>query len=111
MLLRRELQLIRERGYAIDESENEIGVCCVAAPVFDHHGQVLSAISVAGPITRLTRCRVQALVPVVLDVANELSRRCGYPGSKAGISTEANGGPATVGDGPLGPRQVWTRGL
>ncbi|PYR38984.1 MAG: IclR family transcriptional regulator, partial [Acidobacteria bacterium] len=53
--LLRELRAIRERGYGLDEEEREKGVCCVAAPVRNHSGQVVAAISVAGPSQRMPR--------------------------------------------------------
>ena len=52
-LLIEELRLIRERGYALDEQEHEVGVRCVAAPLRDHRGDVVAAISVAGPEYRM----------------------------------------------------------
>jgi DNA-binding IclR family transcriptional regulator len=51
--LLKELRVIRERGYAIDDEEREKGVRCLAAPIRNHHGDVVAAISVAGPIDRL----------------------------------------------------------
>lgn len=51
--LLKELAVIRIRGYAIDDEEREKGVRCLAAPIRNHHGDVVAAISVAGPIDRL----------------------------------------------------------
>jgi len=51
----KELRAIRERGYALDREERERGVCCVAAPVSNHTGEVVAAISVAGPRQRMPR--------------------------------------------------------
>ena len=48
-----ELRQIRERGYAVDEQEHEIGVRCIAAPIRNHRGAVVAAISVAGPEYRM----------------------------------------------------------
>lgn len=48
-----ELRLVRERGYAVDEQEHEIGVRCIAAPIRNHRGEVVAAISVAGPEYRM----------------------------------------------------------
>jgi DNA-binding IclR family transcriptional regulator len=53
--LLKELRVIRERGYAIDEEERERGVRCLAAPIRNHHGDVVAAVSIAGPIDRLPR--------------------------------------------------------
>lgn len=48
-----ELRVVRDRGYALDEQEHEIGVRCVAAPIWNHRGEVVAAISVAGPEYRM----------------------------------------------------------
>ena len=53
--LLKELRAIRERGYAVDEQEHEVGVRCVAAPVWNHSGEVVAAVSVAGPADRMPR--------------------------------------------------------
>jgi DNA-binding IclR family transcriptional regulator len=51
--LLRELRVIRERGYGIDDEEREKGVRCLAAPVRNHNGDVVAAVSVAGPTDRM----------------------------------------------------------
>jgi len=53
--LLKELSATRERGYGLDEQERELGVRCLAAPVRNHEGRVVAAISVAGPTERLPR--------------------------------------------------------
>jgi DNA-binding IclR family transcriptional regulator len=72
------LRTIRERGYAIDEQEHEVGVRCVAAPIFSHSGQVVAAISVAGPAERMPRPLVgSAMAAAVVDVARAISSELG----------------------------------
>jgi len=53
--LMKELAVIRERGYGLDQEEREKGVTCIAAPIFNHTGDVVAAISVAGPTERMPR--------------------------------------------------------
>jgi DNA-binding IclR family transcriptional regulator len=53
--LLKELRVIRHRGYGIDDEEREKGVRCLAAPIQNHHGEVVAAVSIAGPIDRLPR--------------------------------------------------------
>jgi IclR family transcriptional regulator, KDG regulon repressor len=77
-MLLAELASIRTRGYAIDDEEIEVGLRCVAAPIRDHTGQVVAAISVAAPVQRMTKKQVQSTIPTVVSVADAISRRMGY---------------------------------
>lgn len=76
--LRDELRCIRERGYAYDNAEMESDVHCVAAPVFDHTGVAVAAMSVSGPATRFDRQRMEEVVPALLRATRDLSARLGY---------------------------------
>lgn len=49
------LSAVRKRGWAASVAEREQGVASVSAPVFDAQGHVVAAVSVSGPIERLTR--------------------------------------------------------
>jgi DNA-binding IclR family transcriptional regulator len=73
-----ELASIRARGTAIDDEEIEVGLRCVAAPIRDHSGHVIAAISVAGPVQRMTKKLVQTTIPHVVASADAISRRLGY---------------------------------
>lgn len=73
------LRLTRERGYAIDNSENEKGIRCIAVPVFDHTGQTIAAISISGWSLTMTPNRDAELAQLAKQVACELSERLGCP--------------------------------
>jgi len=75
--LRADLAVIRRRGYAVDELENEADIRCVAAPVFDHAGAVDCAVSVSGPANRVTRERIPELGGLVGAAAEVISARLG----------------------------------
>jgi DNA-binding IclR family transcriptional regulator len=75
--LESELATIREQGYAVDNEEYDDGLRCIGAPIKDHTGQVVAAIGVGGPITRVTPERVADLAELVRDAARGLSRRLG----------------------------------
>ena len=77
--LRRDLDETRRRGYSIDREENEEGIACVGAPVFDHRGLVAASISIAGPAFRMSEQRFQELGALATEAANEISRRMGAP--------------------------------
>lgn len=76
--LRVELARIRERGFAIDDVENEVGIRCVGAPIRGHDGNALAALSLAGPETRLTLEVALELGEQVATVAERISRQLGY---------------------------------
>lgn len=78
----RELRAVRQRGYAIDDEEIYPGVRCVGAPVRDHTGTVVAAVSAAGPTTRLPREHFPRLAAEVLRAADEISRRLGFAGAE-----------------------------
>jgi IclR family transcriptional regulator, KDG regulon repressor len=73
-----DLRLIRERGYALDLEENELGITCVAAPICDHRGQVAAAISISGPTMRMEPERLAVLVEHVRVTGLKISTRLGY---------------------------------
>jgi DNA-binding IclR family transcriptional regulator len=79
--LKDELARIREQGYAIDNAEHQPGLRCVAAPIRNAAGDVFAAISVSGPQVRITEDKVEAMADLVMDVADQISRRLGYGGS------------------------------
>jgi len=76
--LRAELARIRGRGYSTDNVENEEGIRCVGAPVFDHVGGVAGGISIAGPEQRMTNERLAQLGPVVREHADAISAALGH---------------------------------
>lgn len=79
---RRELERVQRQGYAIDDVENEEGIRCVGAPIFDHQGRAEAALSLSGPAFRLTRERAEGLSGAVRRTALRISRQLGYPGSE-----------------------------
>lgn len=76
--LRKELERIREQGYALDQEEAVEGLRCVAGPVFNHTGQMVAAFSVAGPAMRLTPARVPEIAQLVRETSQQISYRLGY---------------------------------
>ncbi|KJS20755.1 MAG: IclR family transcriptional regulator [Clostridiaceae bacterium BRH_c20a] len=76
--LRSEVQKIREQGFAFDLEEIETGLKCVAAPIKNHKGQVVAAISLSGPSMRMEIKRMKELILPVKYSALEISRKLGY---------------------------------
>lgn len=76
--LKSDLAQVRTRGYAIDDEETETGLRAVAAPVRDHRGEVVAAISIAGPVQRMNKKVLMSYAPAVVAAANLVSLRLGH---------------------------------
>jgi DNA-binding IclR family transcriptional regulator len=74
---RAELRKVRAQGYAYDDLEFHDDMRCVAVPVVDKSGAVLSGISLSGPRSRYTMPTLARLKDLSLSAANELSRTLG----------------------------------
>lgn len=73
-----EFAKIRTVGYAIDNEEVEEGLYCIAAPIHDMNGNVIAAMSVAGPTVRMTKENTDAIIKDVLRISATISERLGY---------------------------------
>jgi IclR family transcriptional regulator, acetate operon repressor len=75
--LRNELEQVRQRGYAIDDEENGVGLRCVAAAIFDEHRQPVAALSLSGPTARIEDKMLAPLGAAVQAAADEITRALG----------------------------------
>ncbi|GAB6935616.1 IclR family transcriptional regulator [Calditerricola yamamurae] len=78
--LRAVLRETRQCGYTVSHSELETGSSAVAAPVFDHTGQVVAGLSVAGPEAHYAPDALPGLIDKVKRAAADISRRLGWQG-------------------------------
>ena len=72
--LRRELTLIRQRGYSLENEELYLGSRSIGAPIFDESDRVVAALSVSGPTTRVTRERVATFAAAARQAAAAVSK-------------------------------------
>lgn len=70
----------RERGYALDDEENEPGIHCVSAPVYSGDGSVIAALSIAAPVIRVDLDTLLSYAPALIEGADETSRQLGWCG-------------------------------
>ncbi|MDP9219963.1 MAG: IclR family transcriptional regulator [Actinomycetota bacterium] len=68
--LQRELAAIPDRGWAFDREEGNVGVSCVAAPIFGPEGHVVAAISVTGASTQVREDRIGPAVRLAAAAAS-----------------------------------------
>jgi IclR family KDG regulon transcriptional repressor len=76
--LKRVLETVRQRGYAIEFEESELGMRCIAAPLRNDAGEVVAAIGLGGPASRLSKKALATFVPHVVATAAAISARLGY---------------------------------
>ena len=72
------LAQVRQRGYAIEDEESEIGMRAVAAPVRAAGGVVVGSVAVAGPVQRLSNDVMAKFAPEVIRTAEAISARLGH---------------------------------
>ncbi|WP_342069940.1 HTH-type transcriptional regulator BhcR [Yoonia algicola] len=72
-----DLHATKARGYAFDGEERNIGMRCIAAPVYNVFGEAVAGISVSGPTARITDDRIADLAEDVMDAAKRLTRAIG----------------------------------
>ncbi len=82
-----ELALVRQQGYALAREELEEGLNAVAAPIYDHSGHVVAAVSAAGPAYRVTPDTLSHLAERLVEVAAEISQLLGYLRPEKNIPT------------------------
>jgi DNA-binding IclR family transcriptional regulator len=75
---RRELALSKERGYAVDDEEHEIGICCVAVPIFSPGGKVSRSVSVTAPSSRASLSQLLEFLPEIKQTGAAISEALGY---------------------------------
>lgn len=84
----RHLRGVATRGWALDDEEYAAGLRCMAAPVRDAAGDVVAALGISGPTSRITLERVEPLAARVRHAAAELSAHLGYRAAAQDQGTE-----------------------
>ncbi|MEW6080223.1 MAG: IclR family transcriptional regulator [Bacillota bacterium] len=77
--LKPEMAKIRQQGYAFSDGEGVVGARSVAAPIRNHNGQVIAAIAILAPATRMDDRATQEFTELILKYSNAISREMGYP--------------------------------
>lgn len=74
-----ELDIIRRQGYALDDIENEQGIRCIAAPIYNYTGRVISSFSISGPSERISHERIELeLKEKILHTSKLISYELGF---------------------------------
>jgi DNA-binding IclR family transcriptional regulator len=75
--LRKELEKIRACGYAEDREESEIGLSCMAAPIYDTQGEMIAAVSISGGTSSMN-VRKEEKLALLQESALHISNALGY---------------------------------
>jgi DNA-binding IclR family transcriptional regulator len=75
---------VRQRGYAIDDEEEELEVRCVAAPVFNQSGEFMAGLAIAGTVGQIREENIEELARYVIQASNRIFR---CPEEPAGAGT------------------------
>jgi DNA-binding IclR family transcriptional regulator len=75
---REALDYTRQAGYALDLQENSMATCCVAAPIRDHRGEVVAAVSVSCPFFDFNEEKKQMIVKKLLQCVARISVKMGF---------------------------------
>lgn len=77
----KELEIVEKNGYAVDNQEKDLGVVCIAGPIFNYNNDVVASISISGPSIRLTSETITAnYVEHVVECCKKVSTAIGYSG-------------------------------
>jgi IclR family acetate operon transcriptional repressor len=74
-----DLALVRERGWSVDNEEIEPGLRCIGAAIRGHSGDIVGAISIAGPSSRVREEDIEKYGELVSTAAREISAVLGAP--------------------------------
>lgn len=72
-----ELERVREQGYAYDDEETLIGLCCVAAPIRNYSGEVAASVSISAPACRFHPSR-EEYTKAIIEATRSISVSIGY---------------------------------
>jgi IclR family KDG regulon transcriptional repressor len=94
--LQAHVQKVRRSGYACDLEENELHIRCVAAPIWDHAGNVNASLSITGPVVRMSMARLRQLAPLVQQAGLNISRELGFQIPNGSMEKACLGDAASV---------------
>ncbi len=76
--IKKELSKVKAQGYAIDKEELELGLICVAVPIFNLNNEVVASLSASGPANRFEESKVSNYVATLKKGAHAIQQKIGY---------------------------------
>ncbi|MCT4686641.1 IclR family transcriptional regulator [Vallitalea sp.] len=74
----KEIEQARVEGFAIDNQEHEVGIYCIASPIYDYRGEIIAAVSTAGTNKEFLENKDAEIIREVKNTAEKISKRMGY---------------------------------
>lgn len=74
----KELDKVRELGYAVDDEENNMDARCVGVPVYDMQNHVVAALGLSGTTQQITRENLPHVAEIMKEAARRIARDMGY---------------------------------
>lgn len=69
---------VKNKGYALDNQEIELGIRCISAPIRDYTGNICAAVSISSSILHFTEDKIEEFSKLILEYTNKISRELGY---------------------------------
>ena len=76
--IKKQLKTIYQQGFSVDDEEIELGLRCVAAPIFNHQGKAIASVSCAAPTMRLENEQLSKVIQGIKQASSEISKCMGY---------------------------------
>lgn len=76
--LKKELDTIKKNGYSLDMEESEIGINCIAVPIYNHICKIKASVGVSIPTQRFPENFKEVLLPLIQEGANKISKELGH---------------------------------
>lgn len=77
-----DVHLAQERGYAIDDREDNLDMYCISSAIYGHEGEPLASFSVASLYSGMTEAKQKLIANLVKETALQISRKLGFTGNK-----------------------------
>ncbi|MFX0560473.1 IclR family transcriptional regulator [Tepidibacillus infernus] len=74
-LFKQLLEKTKQNGYATSFEERETGAAAISVPIFNRSGKLVAALSVSGPINRLTLTKMKEMVPILKETALNMGKK------------------------------------
>jgi IclR family transcriptional regulator, KDG regulon repressor len=78
---------VRTKGYAVDDEEMQLGVRCIASPIYNHAGETAAALSLTGPAIDMNDERIRSLAVHLCRIASVISEQLGYQNERMRAKT------------------------